>query len=139
MTLPPGPSAPAAVNLVRLVRTPLESLRSWHARYGDVFTVRFPVFGTGVYVADPQAIRELFTGDQSDLLAGEANSFLEPVLGKHSVLVLDGPEHLRQRRLLLPPFQGSRVNAFRSVVRDAAEREVDGWRPGAKLVMRQRM
>ena len=29
-------------------------------------------------------------GDQSDLRAGEANSFMEPVLGSHSVLVLDG-------------------------------------------------
>jgi cytochrome P450 len=114
-------------------------LRRWHARYGDVFTVRYLGFGTGVYVADPDAIKALFTGDQSDLLAGEANSILEPVLGKHSVLVLDGPEHLRQRKLLLPPFQGSRVNAFRTTVREVAEREVDGWQPGDQLVMRQRM
>jgi cytochrome P450 len=104
-----------------------------------VFTVRFPVFGTGVYVADPVAIRELFTGDQSDLLAGEANSFMSPVLGPRSVLVLDGSEHLRQRKLLLPPFQGSRVAAFRTVITDVAEREVAGWRPGMKLVLRERM
>jgi cytochrome P450 len=114
-------------------------LRRWHRRYGDVFTVRFLGFGTGVYVADPDAIRGLFTGDQSDLLAGEANSILEPILGKHSVLVLDGPEHLRQRRLLLPPFQGSRVAGFRDVITEVAEREVDGWRPGTRLVLRERM
>ena len=71
-----------------------------------MFTVKFPVFGTGVYVAEPEAIREMFTGDQSDLHAGEANAPLSAVLGDHSVLVLDGPEHLRQRKLLLPPFQG---------------------------------
>jgi cytochrome P450 len=96
-------------------------------------------FGTGVYVADPDAIRELFTGDQSDLLAGEANSFMEPVLGPHSVLVLDGGEHLRQRKLLSPPFRGSRVAAFRETIRDVAEREIAGWRPGARLVLRERM
>ena len=114
-------------------------LEGWHRRYGDVFTVKYLGFGTGVYVCDPQAIRELMTGDQSDLLAGEANSILEPVVGSHSVLVLDGPEHLRQRRLLLPPFQGSRVSAFRDVVREVAQREVDRWRPGSELVMRERM
>src|SRR3954470_22012704 len=124
MALPPGPRAPAAVNMLGFSRRPLETLRRWHARYGDVFTVRYLGFGTGVYVADPDAIRGLFTGDQSDLLAGEANSILEPVLGPHSVLVLDGPQHLRQRRLLLPPFQGSRVAAFRLAIREAAEREV---------------
>src|SRR5207237_1857016 len=102
-------------------------------------TVRFTGFGRGVYVADPDAIRKLFTGDQSDLLAGEANSFMEPVLGRHSVLVLDGPEHLRQRKLLLPPFQGPRVSAFREVIRGVAERELADWRPGAQLVLRERM
>ena len=114
-------------------------LREWRERYGDVFTVKYLGFGTGVYVSDPEAIRALFTGNQSDLLAGEANSILEPVLGKHSVLVLDGPEHLRQRRLLLPPFQGSRVAAFREIITEVAEREVERWRPGQELVLRDRM
>jgi cytochrome P450 len=61
------------------------------------------------------------------------------VLGPRSVLVLDGPEHLRQRKLLLPPFQGSRVAAFRTVIREVAEREVAGWRPGERIVLRERM
>jgi cytochrome P450 len=139
MALPPGPRAPAAINTVRFARRPLDLLREWHARYGDVFTIRMLGFGTGVYVVDPDAIRELFTGDQSDLRAGEANSFMEPVLGSHSVLVLDGNEHLRQRKLLLPPFQGSRVAAFREVIRDVAEREIARWQPGSRFVLRERM
>src|ERR1700719_2581958 len=139
MALPPGPRTPGLVNIVRFARRPLELLGQWRARYGEIFTVRMTGFGTGVYVVDPDAIRELFTGDQSDLRAGEANSFMEPVLGSHSVLLLDGREHLRQRKLLLPPFQGSRVGAFRVVIRGAAEREIAGWRPGAQLVLRERM
>src|SRR4030088_2716744 len=139
MALPPGPRSPAVVNTVRFAQRPLAALREWHGRYGDLFTVRMLGFGVGVYVVNPDAIRELFTGDQSDLRAGEANSFMEPVLGPHSVLVLDGPEHLRQRKLLLPPFRGSRVGAFREVIRDVAEREVGSWRAGAQLVLRERM
>src|SRR5690606_29131761 len=72
-SLPPGPRAPAAVNTLRLSRHPLESLTSWRERYGDLYTVPLLVFGVGVYVCDPDAIREMFTGDQSDLHAGEAN------------------------------------------------------------------
>ncbi len=124
---------------MRFARRPIDVLQRWQARYGDVFTVRLVGFGTGVYVVDPHAIRELFTGDQSDLRAGEANSFLEPVLGSHSVLILDGAEHLRQRKLLLAPLQGARVSAFREVIRDVAEREIASWRPGMQLVLRQRM
>jgi cytochrome P450 len=139
VALPPGPKTPAAVNLVRFALHPLSTLLGWQRRYGDIFTVKFRVFGTGVYVVDPEAIRELFTGDQSDLLAGEANSFMAPVLGRHSVLVLDGPEHMRQRKLLLAPFQGSRVAQWREVIREVAEKEVASWRPGTRIVLRERM
>jgi cytochrome P450 len=137
--LPPGPRAPALVNTANLVRRPLDSLLGWHRRYGDVFTVEYLIFGTGVYVADPTAIRELLTGDQSDLRAGEANEPLAPLVGHKSVLVLDGAEHMRQRRLLLPPFQGSAVHAFREVIRDVAAAEVERWRPGAEFALRDRM
>jgi cytochrome P450 family 135 len=127
------------VNGARFARRPLEMLLRWRERYGNVFTIRLPGFGTGIYVAEPEAIRLLFTGDQSDLRAGEANSVLEPVLGPHSVLVLDGAEHMRQRKLLLPPFQGSRVNGYRGVIREVAEREVADWHEGRRLVLRDRM
>src|SRR3977135_4040472 len=139
MALPPGPRSPALVNSLRFGFRPLAVLRDWRRRFGNVFTVKMLGFGTGVYVAEPEAIRELFTGDQSDLKAGEANSLMEPILGPHSVLILDGPEHLRQRKLLLPPFQGSRVGSFRDVIREVAEREIGSWRAGEKLVLRQRM
>lgn len=137
--LPPGPRLPAAVNALRFGRRPLDMLAKWHERYGAIFTVPITGFGTGVYVADPDAIRDLFTGDQSDLRAGEANSFLTPIVGPNSVLVLDGAEHLRQRKLLLPPFQGSRVAAFREVIREVAEREVGRWQTGDRVVLRERM
>ena len=139
VALPPGPSSPALINALRFARAPLDTLSEWHGRYGHVFTVNITGFGTGVYVVDPEAIRELFTGDQSDLEAGDANSFLEPVVGPHSVLVLDGTEHLRQRKLLLPPFQGSSVARFREVIREVAEREIATWTPGKRLVLRERM
>jgi cytochrome P450 len=139
MALPPGPRAPAVFNTAKLVRRPLETLTGWHRTYGDAFTVKYLVFGTGVYVADPAEIKLLFTGDQSDLRAGEANEPLSPILGPSSVLVLDGAEHMRQRKLLLPPFQGSAVTSFREVIREVAAAEVGRWRVGDEFAMRDRM
>ena len=139
MALPPGPKTPAILNIFRFQRRPLDTLLRWQRRYGNAFLVKFPVFGTGVYVAEPEAIRDMFTGDQSDLHAGEANAPLAAVLGDHSVLVLDGPEHLRQRKLLLPPFQGPRLSAMRPMIREVADAEVDRWQIGSELEMRERM
>lgn len=137
--LPPGPNAPALVNTVRLTQRPFQSLLGWRERYGDVFTVPLLVFGVGVYVCDPSAIREMLTGEQSDLHAGEANAPLSAVLGERSVLTLDGREHLRQRKLLLPPFQGSAIQSFRTVIRDVATADLDNWREGERFLMRERM
>jgi cytochrome P450 len=125
--------------MARLIQRPVESLVGWRKRYGDIYTVPLPIFGVGCYVSDPEAIREMLTGDQSDLLAGEANEPLSPVVGKKSLLTLDGREHLRQRKLLLPPFQGSAVHNFREVIREVAEAEVGSWHEGQELVMRERM
>ena len=72
--LPPGPRAPAPINTLRLAQRPLESLLGWRERYGDVYTVPLLVFGVGVYVCDPDAIRDMLTGDQSDLHAGRPTS-----------------------------------------------------------------
>ena len=105
--LPPGPRTPATVNTVRLARRPLESLAAGTLATATVHG-QDPVFGTGVYVVDPR--RSGSSHRRPVRSAGRRGErALEPVLGHNSVLVLDGPEHLRQRKLLLPPFQGSAV------------------------------
>jgi cytochrome P450 len=81
----------------------------------------------------------MFTGDQSDLRAGEANEPLSPMVGHKSVLVLDGAEHLRQRKLLLPPFQGAGLAGMRPMIREVAEAEVAGWAAGSEFAVRDRM
>ena len=78
-------------------------------------------------LSDPAAVREVFTGDPEKLRSGQANRFLEAALGRHSLLVLDGREHLRERKLMLPPFHGERMRAYAGVIDSIAEREVASW------------
>jgi len=128
MTLPPGPSAPALVQISRWIVHPLRLLDECHRRYGDVFSLRAPGEGTFVVVSDPELIKRVFAADPDTLLAGEGNrTILEPMLGKHSLLTLDRAEHLRQRRLLLPAFHGERLQAFTSVMREITEASLDTW------------
>src|SRR5205809_7105906 len=89
--------------------------------------------------SDPEAIREIFTGDPETLRAGEANNLLEPMLGQHSLLLLDGPRHLRQRRLMLPPFHGERMQAYGRVMREIADRSIDAWPVGRPFPIHDRM
>src|SRR5213595_3313364 len=59
--------------------------------------------------------------------------------GDRSVLLLDGSEHLRQRRLLLPPFHGERMRAYEEIMRDATNRAIDRWPVGRPFALRPEM
>jgi len=72
-------------------------------------------------------VKDIFTGDENDLLAGQANAPLLPLLGPHSLLLLDGTQHLQERRLMMPPFHGERMQAYGTVMREITDRAIDAW------------
>ena len=77
-----------------------------------MFTLNIAYEGTWVFVTDPEDVKQVFTGDPEVFHAGEGNQILEPVLGENSVLVLDEKPHMSQRKLLLPPFHGERMQGY---------------------------
>jgi len=134
---PPGPRAPAIVQGLRYARDPLGFLIELQRRYGDVFTISFPYFGRAVYVASPELVKSVFTGSPAVFHAGEANAtVLEPALGPNSVLTLDDAPHMRQRRLLLPPFHGERVRRYGELIRETTLREMESWPVGKPFALR---
>jgi cytochrome P450 family 135 len=137
--LPPGPDWSIPRSTLRWWRRPLETLEDCRARYGGMFTYRMAHEGTWVFVSDPEAIKQVFTENPRLLHAGAANIVLLPVLGEHSVLLLDEPEHMVQRKLMLPPFHGKRMQAYREVMAQAAAEEIDRWPVDEPVRMRPRM
>ena len=102
-------------------------------RYGDMFTLRITNEGTWVLVTDPDAIKQIFTGDPRLLHAGEANVVLLPLLGSHSVLLLDEDAHMAQRKLMLPPFHGQRMRGYEQTMAEVAAGEIERWPTGVAL------
>ncbi|HEX3343563.1 MAG TPA: cytochrome P450 [Polyangiaceae bacterium] len=127
MPLPAGPTTPAAVQVVRWIRSPFQVMAECHARFGDAFTMRLPGMGGVVVVADPLAVKEVFGMGPDEGHAGKANFLLAPVLGRHSLLLLDGAEHLRQRKMILPAFHGERMHAYGRTMLDVASASIDAW------------
>jgi cytochrome P450 len=133
----PGSRAPGIVQLVNYGRDPLGFLAKQQRRYGDVFAIHFPYFGRIVYVAEPDLVKALFTGDPTVFHAGEANAtVLEPALGPNSVLTLDDGPHLRQRKLLLPPFHGERVGRYGELILEITRQEMESWPVGEPFALR---
>jgi cytochrome P450 family 135 len=136
---PPGPPWPTSVQTLAWITRPKPFLRRAHARYGDVFTVRLLSGESFVMFADPDAVKEILTGDPEVFRAGEGNRALLPVVGSRSVLQLDGAEHLQTRRLMLPSFHGERMQSYRTIIEEATERELAGWRDGEPIALARRM
>src|SRR3954453_19991492 len=142
----PGPRLHPYLQTALMVLAPDASLSRYQRRYGDVFQLNTLMNGRMVVLCDPAAIKEVFTGPSEILSAGQANAILEPVLGDRSVLLgdrsvlfPDGAEHLRQRKLLLPPFHGERMRAYEAIMREAADRDIDTWPVGRPFALRPHM
>ena len=139
-TLPPGPTAPRSIQLYRFMRRPVETMEACRNRYGDTFTLRLPG-GAGelVVLSDPASIKLLFGADRGNRLPPGRTLVLEPVMGPRSVLLLEGEEHLRRRRLMLPQFHGERMRAYEEVILDVTEREIGSWPSGRPFRLHPRM
>jgi cytochrome P450 len=133
--LPPGPQLPRLIQTAGFIIGGVRFLEALRRRYGDVVTMSTLFDSPFVMVFDPALVKELFQGSNEQLHAGEANALLGPILGERSVLLLDGSEHLRHRRLMLPPFHGERMRGFIEVMRDATDREIDSWPVGEPFAL----
>jgi cytochrome P450 family 135 len=123
---PATPRMPRALQTLGWLRRPYPFLARAHAKYGDTFTMHIGR-DSFVVLSDPDDVKQVFTGDPAVFHAGEGNVILLPFLGHKSILLLDDAAHLRQRRLLLPPFHGDRMRGHVDLMREVAEREIASW------------
>ena len=135
--LPAGPGASPTAQMLTFLLTPGPFLRACRERYGKVLTLRILGLPALVQLSDPEAIREVFALPEDTAHAGKANAVLEPFLGAHSVLVLDGARHRTQRRLLLPPFRGERMRAYGAAMREITRDAVRQWPHETPFVMQR--
>jgi cytochrome P450 len=138
-SLPPGPGSPRAVQAANWIARPLAFMERCQRRYGDSFTVDVEPGSKWIMFSHPDAIKEIFTGDPGVFHAGEGNLILLPVLGPHSVLLLDDAAHLEQRKLMLPSFHGERMQRYQELMAQIAERELDRWPVGQPFQVWPRM
>jgi cytochrome P450 len=125
--LPPGPTTPAAIQLIATWKRPGPSLQRLRQRYGSRITVQLPFQPPFVMLSDPGEIKELFTAPPDVLHPGEGSRVLEPLIGRNSVILLDESPHLEQRKLLLPAFHGEKMQRLAGLMAELTEREVDTW------------
>jgi cytochrome P450 len=138
--LPPGPRWPELVQSIALIRFRHQFVPWCHRRYGEVFSIRILPRGRPlVLFSRPEHAKEIFAGDPAVFHAGKGNAILGPIMGEHSLLLQDGQEHKRARKLLMPAFNGHALREYRDLVTGVARNEVAGWADGSVFRSLDRM
>ncbi len=139
--LPPGPRTPRLWQSVRFALWPYATVEMAVRRWGERYTATsIGERGKMVVFTDPEAIKDIFTADGDDLRSGEATApILGPILGWHSILLLDGERHHRERRLMSPPFHGERMHVYGRLMREIADRVIDAWPIGRPFPIHHEM
>jgi cytochrome P450 len=136
---PPAIPLPRLLQSLRFNQRQIEFVFRARRELGEVFRMRGTVPGGPVITSHPDHVRSLFTAkpEQAPSLTGE--SPLRPILGPDSVLTAVGPRHMRQRKLLLPPFHGEAIESYARMISEATEREIDRWPLNEPLALAPRM
>jgi cytochrome P450 len=142
-SLPAGPRSPGVIQALSWVWRPGPWLEHCRARYGDCFTIRLPGFGDAglkpvVLISDPGLVKEVFSGGARFAQVNASRRALAPVFGERSVIVIDGHDHLRRRRMMLPPFHGERLDGYRDLIEAITERQLASWPTGERLSLQAR-
>ena len=123
--LPPGPSAPALRQIVDFGAHPYRFLERCRAEHGPVFTWQMPGSGPVVVVADPAEVARLLAMKADELDASQPDLPMD--LGRHSLLVLNGKQHLRDRKLMTPSLHGERLRGYSETMVAVADEAIARW------------
>jgi len=127
------------VQTLRWSFRPLPFMQECRERHGDAFSVRFMGFERPmVMISDPAAIKALYTERAHGLPPGR-EVVLTPIVGPHSVLVIEGADHLAHRKLMLPAFHGERMRSYAPLVEEIVGAEIDSWPLGERFAIHPRM
>src|SRR6201996_8762368 len=129
--LPPGPKTPKLINGIAFLFARNELVRRLQRRYGDALTMQMPGFGTMVLVTRPDLVKQVYTAKPDVLHVGK--NPLGEILGAGSLFSMDEERHLRERRMLLPPFHGERMRSYEAIIEEEALREMAGWPEGVEF------
>ena len=136
--LPVGPKAPAVLQTLAWAVAPTWVMARYARLLGDTFTLTLAPSGMKlVMVSDPEAVKTVFTAPPEVAPSAAGSSPIAGIMGPSSVLIQTGPEHMRQRKLLLPPFHGERMREYEDVIVEATRTDMASWPLGSPMVLQE--
>ena len=136
---PPAIRLPRTLQTARFLVRPVAFFEHYRRQLGPTFAARLLGPGDVVFISDSESVKRLFGADRVNTIAPGRNIVLRPLLGAHSLLLQEGEEHLRRRKLMLPPFHGERMRAYETAIAEVTEAESAAWPQGSAFPLHPSM
>ncbi len=119
-----GPKSSSFVQLMNWIFRPLDFLEECDRSYGDIFNLNLMGLPPFTIVSNPQGIQEILSVDAQKFDAGRTNDLARSLLGDNSLVLMDGANHRRQRKLMMPPFHGEKVKSYAQTICQITEKAI---------------
>ncbi|MEM7580175.1 MAG: cytochrome P450 [Mastigocoleus sp.] len=136
MKLPQSYQAPAFTQRLQWLFNPLPLMETCFQKYGDSFTLQLIGGRNFAFFSNPQAIKEVFELSEDKFDAGKGSNILVPLLGEQSVIIIDGKDHQKQRKLLTPPFHGDRMKSYGEIISNTTQEVINKLQIGEAFEVR---
>jgi cytochrome P450 family 110 len=121
---------------IAMARGPDRFFEARRDREGDPFVINLPQVGAVHVTGHPEGARQIFEAPPETFEPVRANP-VEPLLGRHSLILQDDAEHRRSRKLLAPPFRGERMRAYGELLCARTVDEAGRLVPGTSFVAQE--
>jgi cytochrome P450 len=130
VSLPNGPDLPGWRVAQMWMERPIEFWEECREQFGDSFTVELGSIGKTVLFCHPEAVRQIFQLPTSAYVCRPYNDYYKMVMGERSILLADGSEHRRMRKMVMPSMQRKSFETHMVSIGAIVRETVAGWPEG---------
>jgi cytochrome P450 len=128
---PPEVGGVSAVRAWHWLRTPYTFLDRCAGTLGRTFTMKLPGMGRVLVTGDADLIEA--TARNKALVGGRGTRALRPILGEHSLIVLEGQRHRGHRRSIAPSFSADEAARFDELTVQVCREFISPLSPGDRF------
>jgi cytochrome P450 len=137
-TKPKSAATPKLIEAAHLALDPEGFFASHQRDLGDPFLLELPGLGRVLISGRSDAARELFSSPP-DTFEPLPNNPVEPLLGSHSMILLAGERHRKERKLMASPFNGDRMRAYGAIMCERTRAAMESFRAHAPIELQPTM
>lgn len=140
-------STPNWLQRFQWVLNPVNYMENAFKEQPDLFTSSAIIWNEGsglLFVNNPSAIQQILTSDrwgqqketvhQRFTAPRDLNQILEPITGSFSLLSLEGEQHRRERKLLMPSFHGDRMQIYGNLIQEITQEVFSQFSPNQPFI-----